>query len=235
MGINQFSDLKLDEILTTSDQLQDKPRLSTDRRYEGNRADAAIEGFDINNYRWLDATLKCTSKDWLQLGKVSAVKDQLTCGSCWAHTTTAAIEVADAIKRRTMFSDEVRSFSEQQLLDCDMIPNMGCLGGKAQFAYRYVKNNGLALGSDYPYKNKLRFCQYDYEKMHAVRISDFKIFEQLLNEDLKHLSCQGGLSSYFYINECIKNYSDGIITDFNNECGCSGKGANHAVTIVGFG
>ncbi len=60
-----------------------------------------------------------------------------------------------------MFSDEVKSLSEQQLLDCDLIPNVGCLGGKAQFAYKYVLKNGLALSSDYPYKNKLRYCEYD--------------------------------------------------------------------------
>lgn len=87
----------------------------------------------------------CISKDWLQLGKVSPVKDQLLCGSCWAQTTVAAIEVADAIKHRIMFADEVRSFSAQQLLDCDYIPNMGCIGGKAQYAYKYVKENGLTL------------------------------------------------------------------------------------------
>lgn len=102
------------------------------------------------------------------------------------------------------------------------------------YAYRYVKENGLALSSDYPYKNKLRACEYTPE-MKAVGMKDFKIFEQLRNDDLKKLTCQGAVSIYFYINDCIKNYSDGIITDFENECGCSGKGANHAVTIVGFG
>ena len=134
-----------------------------------------------------------------------------------------------------MFADEVKSLSEQQLLDCDLIPNMGCLGGKAQYAYKYVKENGLTLSSVYPYKNKMRSCEYDSETMKVVSIADFKIFERLINDDLKKLTCQGALSAYFYINDCIKNYSSGIITDFNRECECSGKGANHAVTIVGFG
>lgn len=203
-------------------------------RYEGNREDAAIEGFDLNNYNWLDSTPLCLSIDWAQSGKVSAVKDQLTCGSCWAHTVTAAVEVADAIKHRLMSSDDVKSLSEQQLLDCNLIPNVGCLGGKAQYAYRYVKENGLALSSAYPYKNKLRACEFTPE-MKAVGMKDFKMFEQVRNDDLKKLTCQGAISTYFYINDCIKNYSGGIITDFEEECDCSGKGANHAVTIVGFG
>jgi len=59
----------------------------------------------------------------------------------------------------------------------------------------------------------MRTCEYDPETMKEVGISDFKIFERLLNEDLKRLTCQGALSTYFYINECIKNYSSGIITD----------------------
>ena len=40
----------------------------------------------------------------------------------------------------------------------------------------------------------------------------------------------------FYINDCIKNYQSGIITDGMNECGCTNSHTvNHAVTIVGFG
>ena len=40
----------------------------------------------------------------------------------------------------------------------------------------------------------------------------------------------------FFMNDCIKNYSSGVLTDNNDECGCSKDLAiNHAVTIVGFG
>ncbi len=57
-----------------------------------------------------------------------------------------------------------------------------------------------------------------------------------MNEDLALLVCQGAVSTGFFINDCIKNYESGILTDFNNECGCSElKTTNHAVAIVGFG
>lgn len=72
--------------------------------------------------------------------------------------------------------------------------------------------------------------------MKAFELDDFKIFEYPLNQDLAMLVCQGSVSVSFYINDCIKNYESGIITDFNGECGCSELlTTNHAVAIVGFG
>ena len=72
--------------------------------------------------------------------------------------------------------------------------------------------------------------------MKAFELEEFKIFEYPLGLDLAKLVCQGAVSSNFFINDCIKNYKSGIITDANGECGCSKTfTSNHAVTIVGFG
>ena len=72
--------------------------------------------------------------------------------------------------------------------------------------------------------------------MKAFQIEDFKIFAYPLKEDLAKLVCHGAVSAGFFMNDCIKNYSSGILTDFNGECGCSHlQTTNHAVAIVGFG
>ena len=53
---------------------------------------------------------------------------------------------------------------------------------------------------------------------------------------MRKLVCQGAVSVNFFMNDCIKNYSSGVLTDGNDECGCSKDLAvNHAVTVVGFG
>jgi C1A family cysteine protease len=71
------------------------------------------------------------------------VKDQGQCGSCWAFSSTGALEGAYQISGK-----KLTSFSEQQLVDCDTEEdsetgeaNEGCNGGDMATAFDYVADN----------------------------------------------------------------------------------------------
>eukprot|EP00347_Sterkiella_histriomuscorum_P022988 403336383 len=192
--------------------------------------------FDYNDYDFIDDLPKCKSIDWIKKGKVGIPKDQSTCGSCWAHSTLASVETLYAIENNIQNRSEVPSFSEQQLVDCNFIPNLGCIGGRRQFSFNYTLQEGATLASNYPYQNKQNYCTYKKETDNFYQISAFKAFEKINNADLEKLVCQGTVSISIRINDCIKNYKSGVLYDGDGSCGCSKiKSTNHAVAIVGFG
>lgn len=88
------------------------------------------------------------SFNWVDQGKVTPVKDQGTCGSCWSFSTTGSIESAYWIQK----GKEVL-LSEQQIIDCSLdYGNNGCSGGLVEYAYHYASDVALETEAEYPYK-----------------------------------------------------------------------------------
>ena len=71
--------------------------------------------------------------DWTTQGKVSHIKNQGQCGSCWAFSTTGALQ------SYALFYNRVVDLSQQQLVDCSSrYGNNGCSGGYPYQAFKYV-------------------------------------------------------------------------------------------------
>jgi hypothetical protein len=62
--------------------------------------------------------------DWRTKRCVTQVKDQKSCGSCWAFSAVGAIESQYCLKFNSLIS-----LSEQNFVDCATVGNFGCGGG----------------------------------------------------------------------------------------------------------
>jgi C1A family cysteine protease len=95
--------------------------------------------------------------DWRQQGKISGVRNQGSCGSCWAFSAVSAMEGAYAIKHGSL-----KALSEQQLVDCSgSYGNQGCNGGWYDAAFRYGRDYGMMSQSSYPYAGYQQYCYYN--------------------------------------------------------------------------
>lgn len=130
-GITKFSDLTAQEFKR---YLNYMPNFRSDSN-STEVAKPTIEAAPAN-YDWRDTA-----------NVVSKVKDQGDCGSCWAYSTTEAIE-----SQWVLAGNSPEVFSAQQIISCDKhFGDEGCNGGDTLSAYKYVMSaGGMATEADYP-------------------------------------------------------------------------------------
>lgn len=170
---------------------------------------------------------------WQNKGVLSDVEQQLRCGSCYAFTTSGAVETALAIR----YGQKMPRLSKQQIVDCTRnarYRNRGCNGGSVRSAFQYIKDVGLMKDQEYPYKNRpgffCRVSRIDYDQLY--KISSFRAIgyrrEQEIMSAIRNI---GPVVSYISATSLRYNYGKGIYSNRH----CKNSPINHVVLLVGYG
>lgn len=171
--------------------------------------------------------------DWRGTGAVSAIKDQATCGSCWAYGVTSAVESS-----YYMMTGNPVNLSEQQLVDCAWdTGNEGCDGGLQDMGLVYLMAispaGGLMPEDSYAYQGQDMYCQ-ERASPGNVRVKGYGYVKPWCKECLQSaLFLSGPLSISIDANtEDFRFYKSGIY--YSPDCGSAEEDLDHAVTLVGY-
>jgi C1A family cysteine protease len=213
LGVGPFADLTAEEFTAT--------RLG----YKKEESDSPV----LDTHSWQGEEL-ADSLDWTTKGAVTKIKDQGQCGSCWAFSTTGALESGYQIS-----SGQLVSLSEQQYVDCDGLPNLGCMGGQMSSALKWAEKHDICTESSYPYTAKgglLSSCKSSgcSVGLKSGSVTGVKNLNRGSDADLKSALQQQPISIAIEADQNIfQHYTGGVIT------GKCGTNTDHGVLLVGYG
>jgi len=170
------------------------------------------------------------SIDWRTQGVVTPVKNQEQCGSCWAFSTTEAIESAWMIAKNQKVAT-FKPLGPQQIVDCDNSDG-GCNGGNPPTAYAYVISaGGQETETAYPYTGEDGTCNFKAADV-EVKISNWKYATSEYDEEtLKTNVADKGPLSICVDAANWQYYTSGVMTAW--ECAWVNE-LDHCVQAVGY-
>eukprot|EP00727_Mastigamoeba_balamuthi_P005870 m51a1_g1902 hypothetical protein (358) ;mRNA; r:778488-779807 len=172
-----------------------------------------------------------------------AARQQSTCGACWAFTSAAVIE--GSLLRTTGHAEWV---SPQNMLDCATYSTAnydGCQGYRPAWIFNELTDRagktggGVVFDRFYPYLNRMGTCRHPLSSPGNVTVTGYftEKFDETVGSGLYSRLMQYGPLGIALNSRNLNGYKSGIVVPTNN---ClytqSGSfGADHAVTLVGWG
>lgn len=156
---------------------------------------------------------------WKDQGKMTGIRNQSSCGSCWAFATVGVYEAMIKIHL-----NQTVDLSEQQVTSCDNT-SYGCGGGWE--AWDFIESNvGLAYESCYPYTATDSYCNTSCSKYYPIE-NYWSIANSVA--DIKNaIQNYGPVYTTVCVDAYFQNYTGGT---FNNT---SSGNNNHAVVLCGW-
>jgi hypothetical protein len=199
----------------------------------GLRIPAGWNKDDAPQVRMLSASEQTlpSSYDWRTLNGVTPIKNQGSCGDCWAFGTVGPLE------SQILLKDGVTvSLAEQYLVSCN-VDGWSCNGGWWAHDYHLSKsgqdNNGpgAVLTSADPYTGTNSACNQTYS--HPYKISNWayvgsEMAVPSVDAIKQAIYTYGPISVAVYVGDAFQAYTGGIFN--TTETGTP----NHAVVLVGW-
>jgi cathepsin B len=165
---------------------------------------------------------------------VDSVRDQGSCGSCWAFA--AAEVLGDRFCIATGGETRV-TLSPQDLIACayDNKYMLGCEGGVPEYAWRYLGSTGIAVEDCIPYAEADSACpstcadgatNWKYKASSLRHLSGSATVGSVQQELLAH----GPIETSFKVYQDFFSYKSGVYSHITGDL--QGK---HAVKFVGWG
>ncbi|XP_020089331.1 fruit bromelain-like [Ananas comosus] len=208
LGINQFTDKTNNEFIS---------------QYTGVSLPLNIETELVESFDDVDISAVAQSIDWRDYGAVTSVRNQGSCGSCWAFSAIATVEGIYKIKTGYLVS-----LSEQEVLDCAV--SYGCKGGWVDKAYDFIiSNNGVTSAAYYPYQGYKGTCAAN-SVPNSAYITGYTYVQRNNERSMMYAVSKQPIAALIDASGNNFQYYRGGV--YSGPCGTS---LNHAITIIGYG
>ncbi|XP_028915300.1 cathepsin W-like isoform X1 [Ornithorhynchus anatinus] len=165
--------------------------------------------------------------DWRKRGAITSVKNQGSCGSCWAFAAVGNAESMWYLRA----GKRLVSLSVQEVLDCGRCRD-GCQGGYPEDAFITMWfNRGLASEKDYPYKVRARPNRCQANKTRAAWIHDFITLPKDEMSMARYVADNGPIVVSIKMPQ-LQLYVGGVMHPSHHNCDPKSP---HSILLVGFG